>query len=267
MGFMRRQGRFLLVFFVLLFGSLVILIISLGGGLITGFPILEKAASPIGVRTYSVFHKLLFSLQSKETRRIRNKKLDVVSMQLEIERLKKENAALKDQFQTVNPKSFDLLPAKIVGSPGFIPGITTPVDLIVDKGERDGVRKGDTVVFKNNLVGKIAKISSYLAKVELIFNSSSSFTVKTMAKSVAGIVKGNGNEIILNNVLPSEEIEVGDIVITKGDMNLAGIGYPPDLVVGEILSIDKNPSNLFQKAKLESFLDFKKLDMVFILKR
>ena len=266
MGFMQRQGRFLLVFLLLLFGSLVILIISLGGGLITGFSILEKVASPIGVKTYSVFHKWLFSLQSQETRRIRNEKLDVVSLELEIERLKKENAALKDQFQTASPKSFNLLPAKIVGSPGFIPGITTPVDLIVERGEADGVEEGETVIFKDNLIGKISKVSTYVSKVELIFNSSSSFTAKTMTKGVSGIVKGSGKEIFFDNVLLSDKIEADEIIITKGDMDAEGVGYPPDLLVGKIVSVDKNPSHLFQKAKLESFLDFNQLDTVFILK-
>ena len=69
----------------------------------------------------------------------------------------------------------------------------------------------------------------------------------------------------LDNVLLSENIKVGDIVTTKGDITLKRIGYPPDLIVGKIMSVDKNPSSLFQKARVESFVNLNKLYMVFIL--
>jgi len=253
---MRRKERFLFIFFILLFLAIIILTLSLGGLLKSPSSILEKLATPIGIKVYSIFQNLPFVSESEEKTKLKDKNLDFLVDFSEIQRLKKENAALKDQFQTTKPKSYDLLPAKIVGHAfGFV----------VDKGERDGVKEGQVAVFKNNLVGKVRKASSNLSKVELIFNSSS-FTAKTMTKGVSGIVKGDGRKITIDNVLASDKIEVGEIIVTKGDMNLEGIGYPPDLIVGKIVSIDKNPSSLFQKAKLESFVDFNNLDMVFILK-
>ena len=119
------------------------------------------------------------------------------------------------------------------------------------------------VVVKNNLVGIISQISPNLSKVDLVNNSSSSFTAKTQNGAV-GIFKGGAN-LTLNNVLLSENLKTGELVLTKGDIDINGIGIPADLIVGKITSIEKNPSDLFQKAEVQTSIDFTKLTKVFVL--
>jgi len=261
---MRQRERFFFVFFVFILISVVIFLLSLGGHLKLVASILEKRTSQIQGITFSIFHKLPVVSESVKTKKQKDTNLDLIKQLLEIEKLKKENSALRDQFQTPNPKSYNLLPAQIIGAPSFIPGITIPTNFILDKGEEDKVKVGYTVVFKNNLIGKVVKMSPNLAKVELIVNNSSSFTAKTQNGSL-GVTKGDGKTMILDNVLLSDNIKVGDIVTTKGDIDLKGIGYPSDLIVGKIMSVDKNPSALWQKARVESFVDFNKLSAVFII--
>lgn len=70
--------------------------------------------------------------------------------------------------------------------------------------------------------------------------------------------------MILDNVLLSETLKVGDVVLTNGDIDQNGKGLPPDLIVGKITSVDKNPSALFQKADVVSFVDFSKLSTLFV---
>lgn len=261
---MRQRERFFFVFFIFIFVSLIILVLSLGGHLKLASSILEKFASPIGETVFTVFHKLPFVSENAQTKKLKDKNLSVVAQLLEIEKLKKENSALRDQFQTPMPESYSLLPANIIGSPGFIPGITTPSNFILDKGELDFVKVGQAVVLKNNLIGKVIQTSSNLSKVEIVVNNSSLLTAKTQS-DVPGVIKGDGKAMILDNVLLSENIKAGDIVTTKGDVDFQGIGYPPDLIVGKIMSVDKNPSSLFQKARVESFVNFNKLSIVFII--
>lgn len=261
---MRQRERFLFVFFIFILISIVIFLLSLGGNLKFASSILEKLASPIGGTIFTVFHKLPFISESEQTKKLKDKNLNLAVLLLEIEKLKKENSALRDQFQTPKPKSDNLMPANIIGSHGFIPGITTPSNFILDKGELDFAKVGEAVVYKNNLIGKVAKTSSRLSRVEIIVNSSSSFTAKTQG-DVLGVIKGDGKAMTFSNVLLSENIKVGDLVTTKGDITIEGIGYPQDLIIGKIISIDKNPSSLFQKARVESFVNFNKLFMVFII--
>ncbi|MDO8639533.1 MAG: rod shape-determining protein MreC, partial [bacterium] len=79
-----------------------------------------------------------------------------------------------------------------------------------------------------------------------------------------GIIKGGGGSLTLGNVLLSENINSGEFVLTYGDINQEGIGVPQDLIIGKITEIEKNPSDLFQKAKVESFVDFASLLTVFV---
>ena len=180
----------------------------------------------------------------------------------ESEKLKRENAALSDQFQTSYPRSTKLLKADIIGAPGFVPGVSVPLNLILSKGSKDNLKIGQVVVIENNLIGEIVSVSENLAKVNTLNSPSSSFTART-ENGAAGIVKG-GTTMTLENVLLSENIKMGELVLTKGDVDLNGIGIPADLVVGKITSVEKNPSDLFQKAKIESFVDFTKLSTVFV---
>lgn len=173
--------------------------------------------------------------------------------------LEKENRALRDQFQTTSISSRNLIPAKIIGSLDYF---------VIDKGERDNLKIGQAVVFKDQLIGKITKVSSRFSVVTVITNRSSSFTVRTLKTSALGILKGQGGEsgMILDNVLLSENLEINDLVLTKGNIDSKGIGFPPNLIVGKIVSVEKKPSALFQKAVVESIMDFSKLSTVFVIK-
>lgn len=251
---MREREKFLFLFFILIFVSVIILVFSLLGYLKIPSSILEKIASPIGIRVNKIFYNLPFIGETYKTQKTQNKNIDNAVLMSEIDKLKKENSALRDQFETAASASYQLLPANIVGT----------VNFVVDKGERDNIKKGQAVIFKNNLVGKVDRVSSSLSSLQLITNENSSFTVKTQTGAL-GIIKGDGKTLILDNILLSENIKVNDIVTTKGDLDINGIGYPPELVVGKIVSIDKNPSSLFQRAKVESFINFGTFSAVFVI--
>jgi rod shape-determining protein MreC len=195
-----------------------------------------------------------------------SKNLDLlkISKDLDFIKLQKDNQALRDQFAVSSPIPSSLLPAKIIGSPTFIPTITLPDFFILDKGERDGVRRGDGVVFGNNLVGQISDTNSFSSKVILSVNKSTSLTGKLPSGAV-GVVKGVGEDLEIDNVLASESLDRDMVVLTKGSENLSGVGIPPDLIIGKIISVNHDPSALFQKAKIQSLVDFTKIDMVFIV--
>jgi len=178
------------------------------------------------------------------------------------DQLKNDNAALSDQFQTSYPQSLQLLKADIIGAPDFIPGVSVPSVFILSKGSKDGVVKGSAVVIQNNLVGVVSQVSTNLSKVNLINNSGVSFTARTEDGNV-GVIKNIG-ALILDNILLSENLTVGEMVFTKGDIDSSGVGIPQGLLVGKIISLEKNPSSLFQAAKVQSFVDLSNLSAVFI---
>ena len=259
---MKRKTNFLPVFLVIAFLCILILSLSLSGKL-KFLSFLEKPTSGIQSFSYNLLQKLPFISEDLKIKDLRDENLSLLKKIAESEKLKRENAALSDQFQTSYPRSIQLLEAEIIGAPGFIPGVSVPTNFILNKGSKDNIKVGQAVVVKDNLVGVISQISTNLSKVNAVNNYFSSFTAKT-ENGAQGIVKGTGAGLTLNNVLLSENIKSSEIVLTYGDINLDGIGIPPNLVVGKITSVEKSASDLFQKAKIESFVDFPKLTSVFI---
>jgi rod shape-determining protein MreC len=259
---MQRRRNFWPVFLVVLFLCIVILFLSLSGKLNFLSSFLEKGTSAVQAATLGIFQKLPFVASDSRIKKLQDKNLELLSQVSAFEKLKKDNAALSDQFQTSYPKSAWLLKADIVGAPSFVPGLSVPNIFILNKGTGNGVQKGCAVIVKNNLVGVISQVSANLSKAETVNNSSFSFTAKTQ-NGVVGVLKG-GNTLTLDNILLSENVKAGELVLTKGDLNGNGIGIIPDLVVGKITSVERNPSDLFQKARVESFVNFTNLDSVFV---
>lgn len=260
---MKRKEGFLPVFFLVFFLCLVILVLSFSGKLKFLSSFLEKGTSGVQAITSRVFNNLPFVSADSRIKKLQEENLELLSRVSGFDKLQKENQALSDQFKTSYPVSYKLLKADIIGSPGLISGISMPNNFILNKGSKDNIKIGQAVVIKSNLVGTITKVSVHLSKVDLINNSSLSFTAKT-ENGAFGVIKGGGGNLTLDNVLLSENIKLSELVLTKGDINTDGIGIPPDLVVGKIISVEKNPSDLFQKAKIESFVDFARLSAVFV---
>lgn len=262
---MRKNNGFFLAFFVFLLISVLIFGLSKTGILNPLASIFQKIASPVQGLTYNVVNATNFLGTSDKIKKLENENLLLTSMISEQKKLKDNNSALSDQFQTSTPKSTTLIAASIVGAPSFIPGVSPAEYYIIDRGTTDGVKVGQAVVYKDNLVGKITKVNDYLAEVTLVTNSKSSFTVKSSSNAL-GVVKGQGaGNLILDNVLPSDDLKSSDLVFTNGDTNLTGAGLPPDLVVGKIVAVDKKASSLFQRADVVSFIDFSKITTVFVI--
>ena len=131
--------------------------------------------------------------------------------------------------------------------------------MIIDKGSTDKIKEGDSIVYKDNLLGKVGKTSPHFSIVYLLNHKGISFTATTTKTEASGIVKGVGDAgIILDNTLLSDKLDQGDTVVTKDQ---------PILVVGKIISVNKKASNLFQSADIKSLVDTQKLKMVFVLPR
>lgn len=242
---------FLILSFFLLFLSQV--------GLIT--PVTDFFGgifSPIEKITYDVVHR---DTSSSELMRLRDENGQLRKQLVQEKTIQSENNALRDQFQTTIPKSQSLLPALILGAPGF----PEPQYLVVDKGSTDGVITGEAIVVKDNVVGIVSVVSAHRSKISLL-KEVSAITAKTLDTNALGIVKANNSgELIFGNVLMSDTIKKDDVVVSRGDINKNGKGFIPHLVIGKVVAIDKKPSALFQSARIKSLVDVKKLEMVFIL--
>lgn len=229
----------------------------------------NKSVVPIEQATYNIF--TFSGLENKRINLLVEENSLLRKRMIDHENLVTENKALKDQFSISYPKSLDLIPANVVGSPGFIPGVTIPDYLIIDQGEKSGIKKGNAVIFQNNLIGIVDFSEENFSKIILITGKKTSLTAEVQnpdgINDTSGIIKGKGNyEMNFENVLLTKEIKKEMVILTLPSINQKGTGIIGGLIVGKIISIDKKPSDLFQSAEVRSFVDLKNLRKVFVIK-
>lgn len=252
---MKSRRSLLPIFFLFLFLAVILFFVSgtLFGKQMTG--LLEQMISPLQRTIFTTIGTGTRSPASEEKLITENTKLQ--TQLAKFEDLKKENNALREQFETSKIVPNQLIPAQIIGGKSH--------EIILDRGIAEGVKAGDILIVRDNVIGKIITVSAHRSVGELVTKSNVSFTAKTSKTSALGIISGkNDRRLVLSNVVLSDKLEKNDLVVTKGDIDKSGKGFPPDLVVGKIISINKKDSELFQSAEVEPLVEFEKLETVFV---
>jgi rod shape-determining protein MreC len=75
---------------------------------------------------------------------------------------------------------------------------------------------------------------------------------------LAGSVTG---DLSLDMISQDVTVEPGDVVLTSG----LGGGFPPDLIVGQVLNVRKRDFELFQQASIQPAVDFARLEIVLVI--
>ena len=169
-----------------------------------------------------------------------------------------ENERLRGLLQFQDRMAVPMIGAEVIGQDpsSWFRSIT------INRGERDGVRKGMAVISPDGVVGQVLKTSLHYSTVLLITDYSSAVDAIVQRTRAKAIVEGQGeNRCQLKYLLRSEEIVTGDVVITSG---LGGV-FPKGLQVGEIRSVDKKGHGIFQFAELMPSVDLTKLEEVIII--
>lgn len=260
---MQRRRGFVGVFLFFLFIAILLFFAFRTAFLSSFYGFLQLGTIPLQRAIHTTFWSA--SLQPETDEKLTEENRALRERLVKFEEMKRENSALRDQYETTEMEAYTLIPAKIVGSKGFIPGVSLPEQIVIDKGMKEGIRVGNAVVYKNNVMGKVVTTSSHVSVVDPITKLNVSFSGKDLKTGALGVVKGKGDGIVLENVVLSDKLQEGDLVITKGDVDGRGNGIPPELVVGKITSIDRRPSNLFQSAEVMGLIDITNLTTVFVL--
>lgn len=188
-----------------------------------------------------------------------NRKLNEKLAGMEI--LERENIALKSQFEDASMSKYKLIPAKIVGYKGR--GVYD--FFIINIGTNQGVENGMSVIVGNTLVGTIYKASQNISEVRTILHSDFSTLVKYPPTNARGIIRGYESFMVMENVLITDTLEKGGVVVTMGEVNNDNIGIPSDLTVGKIDSIERIETASFQTAQIAPLVDYSQMSNVFVI--
>jgi len=142
--------------------------------------------------------------------------------------------------------------------------------VLINKGSQEGLKRNMPVVNMHGLVGKIVDVSARSSVVQLMIDPSFRASAKDQRSRVFGIIKpGSGFTLRLDNVPLSEDVKIGDQVISSG---LGGI-FPPGIKIGVVTSVESEETfseedrsfGIFKRIQVKPSVDFSSLEELFVL--
>jgi rod shape-determining protein MreC len=134
--------------------------------------------------------------------------------------------------------------------------------VVINRGSNDGILRGMPVVTDQGLVGRVDAVIADAARVQLITDAASNVNIRLQnAETDATLIGSVTGDVMLDLIPQDVTIEVGDLVLTSG----LGGGYPPDLIVGQVVNIRSRDFDLFQQATVQPVVDFNRLEIVLVI--
>jgi rod shape-determining protein MreC len=160
-------------------------------------------------------------------------------------------------FGRTNPE-YDYVAATVIGreiSP-FLQYI------LIDKGSDDGVLYGMPVVTQEGLVGRVDAVIASAARIKLITDSTSVVNVLLQSAGTEAQLEGSLTADVSLDLIPLEvKVEPGDVVMTSG----LGGNYPPNIFIGQVLSVQQRENALFQTATVQPIVNFSSINAVLVI--
>ncbi len=134
--------------------------------------------------------------------------------------------------------------------------------IIIDKGSNHGILYGMPVVTQQGLVGRIDAVVANAARVQLISDAKSIVNVRLQTAKVEGQIVGSiTGEITLEMVPQDADVQIGDVILTSG----LGGNYPPNIFVGQVLTMQSQQNTLFETGSVQPIVDFTSLGAVLVI--
>jgi rod shape-determining protein MreC len=169
-----------------------------------------------------------------------------------------ENTRLKQLLAYAEKEPGEEIPARVVG----VNPVAKLLSVRISAGENQGVFQGMSVVTPDGIVGQVIRTTRNYADVALVMDPQSRVGVRVQRSRARGTAAGSGSgPLKLENMLRTEDVEDGDMIITAGTDGV----YPPGLVVGRVANIEKKEHGMFQRADILPAVDTTKLEEVLVV--
>ncbi|MEP0860423.1 MAG: rod shape-determining protein MreC [Ignavibacterium sp.] len=168
------------------------------------------------------------------------------------------NEELKGLVALKDTSGFPLIPASVVSkSLSRVQGTIT-----LNVGNSDSVKVGMPVITDKGLVGIIYSVSDNYSIARTLQNVDLKITVKDERTRENGLMKWNGENLVIINVPKTYQIKKGDRIITSELSSLVPFPIPVGVAAGS----NNVETGIFNEIKVVPFVDFSKVENVFVLK-
>ena len=201
---------------------------------------------------------------------------DIETLESEIEKLKRENMSLKinlQEFEALREENIRLRDiqkktkessnkqtiAKVLNNSAS----PNKKIIIIDKGQNDGLYKGQNVIGIKGLIGQIIESNSMSSKVILINDKNHNVpgVVNRTGEKVIIAGENKDNELLIQFTPLDTTVEEGDIVTTSG---VAG-RFKSKIPIGKVTSVVKDPEKKFSEIKMKTFENLSNISDVILI--
>ena len=204
----------------------------------------------------------------QENQTLKQKVETIYELEVQLNDLKKDNEKMKESLKlqdTLN--DYSLINATVIArNPDTWRDIVT-----INKGANDGLTPQMSVMSDNGLVGKVLDVNPTSARVALLSNNDNTLVrvaamIQGEKESIYGTLTGFDHEkniLIMSQIQATQEIKVGDKVVTSG---LGGVS-PSSLYIGTVEEVAMDRFGLYKEVRIKPAADTNDVRYVTVVKR
>ena len=203
---------------------------------------------------YDLFNITQLKNENKVLRRLNAEMMLQLSMLREYGILNRE---LKGMLGFKDTTSLPIIPATIVSKSISI----TQNTITINVGNKEGIKPGMPVLSYRGFVGIIQTCSDNFSIARTLKNVDLKLTVKNEKKRLNGIMKWDGEKLVIVNVPRTYDFDVGDRIVTSEISSIIPVPIP----VGIVSKIEEDKTGLLNLVHIKPFEEILSAENVFIL--
>ena len=219
---------------------------------------------PLGISSLAASAKSTSdSAETGEAETLKKENAELRKSLVDYLEIKKENEKLREYFKiSQKNRDYKLVPAEVIAR--------DPNDdfgaFVIGAGTSVGVRAGDAVITENGLIGQVTRAEFATAYVTTILSPNLSVGAVDKRSDDIGVVCGSAelsdkNQAALKLIDENNTIKKSDLITTLG----TGGVYPESLIIGKVLSVERDPFDSSSYAVVELYEDIKKVESVAVI--
>jgi len=195
----------------------------------------------------------------KENAALRQLELFVSDRLLTMTHLEQENERLRALLGSPETTTLKKLIAQVqaVDSDPF------RLQVVVNKGIKDNVFVGQSVVDEHGVVGQVVQVSQYSSRILLIADNSHAIPLRNQRNDVRliGLGKGDVHQMELQYVTKNTDVKIGDLLVTSGLGGRFPEGYP----VAKVTGIENRGSEIYSTIRIQPIAQLDRIRYVLLL--
>ncbi|MGA7838507.1 MAG: rod shape-determining protein MreC [Ignavibacteriaceae bacterium] len=222
-----------------------------------------KNVRALAFGTFAAFTSVVSDLTNIAKIKSENERLRQINanLMLQVNKLRQygiQNEELRSLLVLKDTTSFPLQPATVVSKSVNVSQSTITINV----GKNNGVLPGMPVINDLGLIGIVYDISDDYSIIRTLKNIDLKITVKDERSRIDGIMKWNGDELVIINVPKTFDVQPGDRIVTSEISSIVPVPLP----VGVAAGLTKASSGIFNEVRVKPFVDFSRVEHVFVLK-